>query len=132
MAIDGKISFKLSWLRSQAVALTATGVDFLVTIFLTELAGIWYVASNATGAFCGAVVSFMLCRNWAFNRRDRRWHFQAFRYACASGMSLLLNTGGVWFLTEAFCISYVVSKIIIATLIGVTFNFLMFRYFVFR
>lgn len=121
-----------SWLRSQATALTATGTDFLVTILLKELAGIWYVASNATGALCGAVVSFLLLRHWAFQRHDQRWHGQAVRYVIASGLSLVLNTSGVWMLTETFDIQYIVSKVAMAVFMGLTVNFLMFKHFVFR
>ncbi len=121
-----------SWLRSQGVAITATSTDFLVTIFLKEVAGVWYVASNALGAFCGAVVSFLLLRNWAFKRHDEHWHGQAVRYIIASGMSLLLNTGGVWLLTELLDIQYIVSKMIVAVLMGLTVNYWMFKYFVFK
>ncbi|MBK9016019.1 MAG: GtrA family protein [Saprospiraceae bacterium] len=127
-----KPATKTSWLRSQAAALTATGTDFLVTIGLKELAGLWYVASNATGALCGAIVSFALLRHWAFQRHDQRWHGQAVRYVLASGLSLVLNTSGVWLLTEAFDIQYVISKVIVAVLMGLTVNYLMFKHFVFR
>jgi len=121
-----------SWLRSQAAALTATGTDFLVTIVLKELAGLWYVAANATGALSGAVVSFLLLRNWAFKKHNQRWHGQAVRYAAASAMSLILNTSGVWLLTEAFGIQYIVSKTLVAILMGLTINYLLFKHFVFR
>ena len=104
----------------------------MVTIFLTEVAGIWYAWSNALGAFCGAVVSFLMCRRWVFNVRRPHWHRQALRYALASGLSLTLNTSGVWLLTENLDISYIFSKIIVATFIGLTINFLMFRDFVFK
>ena len=127
-----KSAAKSPWMRSQVAAVLATGTDFLVTIGLKELVGLWYVASNATGAFCGAVVSFLLLRNWAFKRHDERWHGQAIRYTIASGLSLLLNTGGVWFLTEAFDIQYIVSKTIVAVVMGLTVNYLMFKHFVFR
>ncbi len=119
-------------MRSQAAALTATGTDFLVTIGLKELAELWYVASNATGALCGAIVSFALLRHWAFQRHDQRWHGQAVRYVLASGLSLVLNTSGVWLLTEAFDIQYVISKVIVAVVMGLTVNYLMFKHFVFR
>lgn len=123
---------KSSWLRSQAVALTATGTDFLVTILSKEIFGLWYVASNAIGAFSGAVVSFLLLRHWAFQRKDQAWHGQAFRYVLASGLSLLLNTLGVWFLTETFSLQYVLSKTVVAILMGLTVNYWMFRHFVFK
>ncbi len=125
-------STKTSWLRSQATALTATTTDFLVTIGLKEWAGLWYVASNATGAFCGAVVSFLLLRNWAFQQNQAAWHGQAVRYALASGMSMLLNTGGVWFFTEVFDIQYIASKTGMAILMGLTVNYWMFKHFVFK
>ena len=123
---------KSSWLRSQAAALTATTTYFLVTIGLKESAGLWYVASNASGALCGAIVSFLLLRNWAFQRHDQRWHGQAARYVMASGLSLVLNTAGVWFLTEIFDIQYIVSKTIMAVLMGLTVNYWMFKHFVFK
>lgn len=120
------------WAKSQVTAIAATSTDFLVTILLKELTALGLVASNATGAFSGAVVSFLLLRNWAFKRHDQRWHGQAVRYALASGTSLVLNTGGVWLFTEVFGIQYIVSKTIVAVLMGLTVNYLMFKHFVFR
>lgn len=114
------------------MALSATGADFLVTIGLKELAGLWYVASNAMGALCGATVSFLLLRNWAFQRKDTQWHGQAVRYVIASGLSLLLNTAGVWLFTGTFGIQYVVSKTGMAILMGLTVNYVMFKHFVFQ
>lgn len=123
---------KSAWLRSQGAALLATGTDFTVTISLKELTNLGLVVSNATGAFCGAVVSFLLLRNWAFKRHDQRWHGQAVRYIVASAMSLVLNTSGVWLLTEVFGIQYIVSKTLVAILMGLTINYLLFKHFVFR
>ncbi len=131
-ASPGKTPFFISWFRSHVASVTATSVDFMFTIFLTEIAGLWYVMSNALGASAGGVVSFNLCRLWVFNRRSQRWHHQAARYVLSIGLSLTLNTLGVWFLTETFHISYVISKVISAVAVGVSVNFLMFRYFVFK
>jgi putative flippase GtrA len=128
-----KRSTKTTWLRSQATALTATATDFLATVGLKEMAGLWYVAANATGACCGAVVSFLLLRNWAFQQNHAAWHGQAVRYATASGTSLLLNTGGVWALTELLGNQYfIVIKTLVAVLMGLTVNFWLFRHFVFK
>lgn len=121
-----------SWFRSHVASISATSVDFGVTIFLKEIIGLWYVAANAIGAVAGGAVSFIICRRWVFNRKNEGWKGQAFRYVLASGLSAILNTGAVWFLTENFEISYIVSKIIAAVIIGVTINFALFRYFVFK
>lgn len=132
-------STKNSWLRSQATALTATATDFLVTIGLKELSLLPLYASNLTGAFCGAVVSFLLLRNWAFNRKAAKWHGQVVRYGIASGLSLGLNTAGVLLLTalignqtSILGIEYFIPKIIMAILMGLTVNYWMFKHFVFR
>lgn len=121
-----------SWLRSQAVAITATSVDFLVTIVLKEFFGFLLSLSTGTGAFCGAVTSFVLLRKWAFQLNDNKWHWQAVRYVLASALSILLNTGGVLLLTHVFGIQYIVSKTLVAILMGLTVNYFMFKYFVFR
>jgi len=122
----------VSWFRSHVASLLATAMDFLVTIFLTEVAAVWYVLSNALGAAAGGAVSFTLCRLWVFNRRQGRLRHQAFRYLLAVGLSLSLNTLGVWFMTETFQISYVISKTVAAVVVGISVNFLVFRYFVFK
>lgn len=130
--ISSKTPLVASWFRSHVASITATAMDFMVTIFLTEVAAVWYVLSNALGATAGGVVSFVMCRRWVFNQRESHWREQAVRYVLAICLSLTLNTLGVWFLTETFDISYVISKIITAGAVGVTVNFAVFRYFVFR
>ncbi|MFT4761987.1 MAG: putative flippase GtrA [Paraglaciecola sp.] len=132
MKNDEKTSFFTSFYRSQFASIIATAADFLVTIFFTEIFKIWYVLSTALGNLTGAVISFFLGRNWAFNQKEGALHWQAVRYTITSLVSMGLNTGGVYLLTENFDISYVISKAIVAILIGVSFNFLMFRYFVFK
>jgi putative flippase GtrA len=131
-ASNAKVPFFRSLRRSQITSVVATSVDFSVTLFLTEIIHVFYKYSTATGAFFGAVTSFLLCRHWAFQSKNNKWHTQAARYALASVLSLLLNTWAVIFLTETFDIQYVVSKTIAAVFFGLTVNFLLFRYFVFR
>lgn len=121
-----------SFYKSQASSLFATVVDMLVLIFCTEVLNIYYVWSTAIGAFCGAVVSFFLGRNWAFRKKDGGLTGQAIRYLITSSLSLALNTAGVFAITEYLGCQYIVSKLIISLLVGVFFNFFMFRYFVYK
>ena len=66
-----------------------------------------------------------------FDKADRI-RKQAFRFVVISGFSIFANTTGVYFFKENFDISFLASRIIVAVLIGVFFNFFMNRYFVFR
>lgn len=130
--IQEKVPFLESFLKSQASSVLATAVDFAVLIGLTELLNVYYVHSVAIGAAAGAIVSFYLGRNWAFRRTDGKLSYQAIRYLFTSSASLFFNTYGVFLLTESCGIQYIYSKLIISFLVGVLFNFFMFRYFVYR
>ncbi len=127
-----KTPFLLSWFRNHVASITATSVDFLVTIFLTEIIGIYYLISNTIGATAGGGISFIMCRLWVFNQRNSKWQHQAFRYLLAVLLSIGLNTLGVWFFTEIIHLQYIVAKIITAVIIGISVNFFVFRYFVFK
>lgn len=120
------------FLKSQVSAFIASAADFLTVIALTELLGVWYVISTAIGAFVGAVVNFMLGRNWVFDSKDGKIGKQAIRYIIISIGSLILNTGGVYVITEYFGINYAISKIIIGILVGISFNFILQKKFVFK
>jgi putative flippase GtrA len=120
------------FLLAQIAAFIGTAVDFGVVIFLTEFFGIWYVISNAIGATYGAVTNFFLGRNWVFLSTKNKVSHQAFRYFLVATGSMILNTLGVYLLTEFTSLNYIYSKIIVAVIIAFTFNFLLQKYFVFK
>jgi putative flippase GtrA len=117
--------------RSQIASLTATVVDFVCLIFLVEMAHVWYVVATAIAAFLGALVNFMLGRHWSFTANHQAFRGQAFRYAVVSALSLVLNSLGVYLLTEYLDLHYAMSKLITAVLVGLLFNFPLHRGFVF-
>jgi putative flippase GtrA len=84
------------------------------------------------GAISGAVVHFLAGRYWAFSSKDRPIAAQGFRYALIAAGSFFLNVGGVYCLTELALLHYLASKIIVAVIVGVGFNFTMHRLFVFK
>jgi len=118
--------------RSQIASLTATVVDFCTLIFLVEFGHVWYVAATATGAFLGALVNFILGRHWSFEAGHEDVRGQAMRYAAVSTISLVLNSLGVYLLTEQVALHYTISKVITALSVGILFNFPLHRRFVFR
>lgn len=101
-------------------------------IGLVELLGMWYVYANVIGASLGAVTNFLIGRYWAFQSSADSITGQAGRYAMVSLGSLLLNTLGLYLLTEYSPLNYIWAKIIVALLIAVTYNYLMQKKFVFR
>jgi len=129
---DNKHSFRKTFLRAQLVSICATTVDFIISIILHHLLGVYYVTATSIGAFCGSVTSFSLGRNWVFLNRRGRLSIQFLRFVIINGFSIFGNTTGVFFFKENFDISFIASRVIVAILIGIFFNFFMNRYFVFR
>lgn len=127
-----RASFFLSFKRSQIAALVATAVDFGTLVFLVEVCSVWYVLATATGAFLGAITNFIMGRKWAFLAETGSVSQQAVRYAMVSGGSLLLNSGGVYAFTDGLGYAYFVSKLIVAVLVAIFYNFPLQRYYVYR
>ena len=130
--MESKPGTLTSFFRYNIVAVLATGVDFLLFILLFQLFDIWYVASTFISAICGGVTAFILNRNWAFMDKDGKISNQAIKYLMVWGGSILLNTFGLYLIVENSDIGGVVSKIIVSVIIGIGYNFLLNKYFVFK
>src|SRR5262245_42648963 len=122
---------KSRYVRSQVVALAATGVDFILTVFLKEAMGYHYAAAVFIGAICGAFTAFTLNRNWVFAGNQSGYRRQALRYLIALAGSVVLNSSGTWLLTEWLHVPYLVSKVLVAICIGLTYSYYVLKSFVF-
>lgn len=122
--------------KAQVSAGVATAADYGVIFFAAEVLHVWYVAAVALGALIGAVTNFVMNRRWSFkggfDHQLSRWHGQAYRYALVSAGSLLLNTGGVWLVTEGLKLHYAISVFAVSITVGVLFNYPLHRNYVFR
>ncbi len=117
---------------AQVAAFIGTAVDFITVVLLTEFLEIWYVTSNVIGATFGAITNFLLGRYWVFSSTEKKIYHQAFRYFLVATGSMILNTLGVYFLTEYTSLHYILSKVIVAVLIAFTFNFFLQKNFVYK
>lgn len=122
----------ISFWRSQATSLISSSADFGLYGLLFYLLSINYVVASAFGNIAGAIVSFYMGRHWSFKSQEGHLGMQAIRYAITSLSSAGINSAGIYLLTENTSLHPTYSKIIIALLVGITFNFFMFRYFVFK
>jgi len=129
---QAKVPFFQSLIKSQLGSFLATLFDFSTLYLLTEWVGIYYVISAGLASGVGAIVGFIVQRNWAFRRTSKQWQYQALKYGLVSLLILVLNMGGIYLFTESFTLPYMLSKVIIAFLIGIFVSFPLFRYYVYN
>lgn len=117
--------------KAQLAALLATVVDFGTLTVLAAILPLYYPIAVAIGALGGAITNFTVNRHWSFHAGHRPVGRQAVRYAMVSGGSLLLNTFGVYLVTEHFKIHFLYSKAFIAIAVGVFYNYPLHKFFVY-
>ncbi len=120
------------FLKYNVVAGIATAVDFAVLIFFTEILQIQYLISAVLGAVSGGITAFVLERNWTFLKKDGKLSVQAKKYAGIWLTSIFLNISGLYLLVEYTGLQYIISKVIIAVIVGIGFNFLTHKYYIFK
>jgi putative flippase GtrA len=125
-------AFLSSFSRAQVASSVASALDYGTLFFLAEICHVWYVLATATGALTGAIVNFIINRHWSFQASHLHWRKQAQRYALVSTGSLLLNTSGVYLVTEYGRVHYAVSVILVSLAVGFLFNYPLHKNYVYR
>lgn len=122
-----------TFLKAQTSSLIASGVDFSVMIILVEVLGIWYLPASVTGTIIGGFTNFSLGRRWVFKARQKRVKEQIIKYFIVWIGYLALAAIGVYAVTQFIGIKYyVISKIMVTVLLGISYNYLLQKKFVFR
>ena len=125
-----KISY--TFIKAQLSSLASTLGDFLLTSFFTETLGVWYLLSSSMVTILGGCVNFLLGRYWVFNAIHNHKFGQAKKYLIVWAGSLILNSLVVYLFTELLQIYYMLSKILVAILVGVIYNYYYQKTFVFE
>ncbi len=118
--------------KAQVSALIATVVDFGVTYVGVEWCTLHYVVSVASGALSGAVTNFLLNRYWTFESVEKSILTQGTRYFLVAAGSLLINTLGVYLLTELMSLHYLISKLAVSIAVSLFYNYPLHRGFVYE
>lgn len=120
-----------TFIKAQAASIVGSLADFFITILLTEVFHCWYITGNIAGNIVGAIMQFILCRSWAFNAADKQAIPQIVKFAIVWVGSIILSAIGVYIFTARLGFYYLLSKIIISILLGVTYNYFLQKRFVF-
>lgn len=136
----------MQFLKSLLSAQFASVIDFALTILLSSLLGVYYVAATMAGAVAGGVANCIVNYRWVFPDSNVRKTHVAMKYALVWLGSIMLNTLGTYFLTECLVGTsllqlvlgehvsqvYIVSKLVVAISVAFLWNYQMYRLFVYR
>jgi len=122
----------MTFFKAQAASLTATVVDFSVTVVLKEWLHCWYLLASILGTVSGGIVNFSMNRRWVFSVRHKKMYWQAIKYLMVWGGNLVLVSAGVFLLTHYGGLSYLVSKVAVSLVVGFFYNYTLQKRFVFK
>jgi putative flippase GtrA len=122
----------ITFTKAQIASFIATGVDFVVAFLLLKYAGAPIVAAGATGSICGGVTHFLVSRTWVFHAQEKKWAAQLNRYVLVWIGNLVLNVSGIYLLTHFTGLKDMYPKIAIAIVVGVFYNYVLQKRFVFK
>jgi putative flippase GtrA len=120
-----------TFIKAQASSIVASFFDLLITVVCKEFFYFWYVIASLIGTIIGGTTNFALGRAWVFNRKDKKVPVQAVKYFIIWNGNLLLSTLGVFVVTHYAGLSYFYSKLIVSVVVGIGYNYLFQKKFVF-
>ena len=121
-----------TFLKAQAASITATAVDFLIYLILFGIFGIWYIAATVCGTICGAITHFLLSRHWVFQAANGKIHSQGLKYFLVWIVYLSLSTLFIFLITNYLGVNPVISKVIVASGMSISYNYFLHKKFVFK
>lgn len=122
-----------TFIKVQSALIAASLVDFLFTILLVQYFRCWYVTGNAAGNIAGAVAQFIISRTWVFksSKQKSTSQIQLIKFGLMWVGNIALSALGVYLLTQYIHLHYLLSKLIVSTILGVSYTYLLSKKFVF-
>jgi putative flippase GtrA len=120
------------FLKTQLALIAGSMADFAMTFLLVEAFHCWYIAGNAAGNVTGALAQFLLSRNWVFTQsKQQNTSLQVIKFILMWIGNIALAALGVFLLTNFLHLHYLISKLIISVLLGLSYTYFVSKKFVF-
>ncbi len=120
-----------SFIKSQIASILGSMADYLTTIALVSFFDCFYLIANFAGNCVGGAAQFFLCRKWAFHAGRGKISPQILKFILVFAGNLLLSATGVFVLTRYIELNYIISKTIVSVLLGISYNYVLQKKFVF-
>ncbi len=106
--------------------------DYLIMVFTKEFLGLHYINSLIVGSISGAIINYTINRNWSFNEKSEKIYSQLPKFVIMVIGSIFLKSIGTYTFTEFCGVDYKISRLVTDLFVGLGFNFLLQRYWVFK
>ena len=116
--------------RSVVTSIFSTAIDYATLLGLYAL-GVDYRIATFIGTVIGFLTNFTINRYWAFEASADALHWQFVRSLPIQTGSTVLQVLGMWLFVGAFGIAVEISKLLVAALVYLSWNYPMNRHFVF-
>jgi len=120
------------FIRIQAASIAGSLADYLITILLVEGMNCWYLLANGFGNIAGITIQFILLRNWVFKEQKNKIQNQIIRYILVFAGNIVLSGLGIYLFTHFIRLNYIISKTVTSILLGISYNYIMQKRFVFN
>ncbi|RXK82962.1 GtrA family protein [Filimonas effusa] len=122
----------MAFLKAQVTSLSATLVDYSTTLLLAYVCYVneWY--AGMAGSVAGGLFHFTVSRRWVFNAADKNRYVQMVRYMIVWAGNFFLNTGGLYIMLHYTPVDLAISKILVSVVVGIGYNYVLQKKFVFK
>jgi putative flippase GtrA len=110
--------------------LVSFAVELSLVYLFTDVLKIWYIYSNSIALFLVFIINFSLNRFWAF-RSKQPFMKQLITSGMLFALNLVVGNAVMFFFTETVHLYYLFSKVI-ATGMSVTWNFFLYKYYIYK
>lgn len=111
---------------------TAAASQILLTVFFTDIVGLWYLISTSIAFILAVVISFTLQKFWTFRHKETKgMHNQAFIYLVIALFGLATNDGLMYLFVSVVGLHYLPGQILSGAIIACV-NYFLYAKLVFK
>jgi len=105
-------------------------IDIGLLFIFTEFVGLWYMISAVISQTVAIAFNFSMNRAWSF-KSNGLVHRQMIKYCILLGFNYIYSLVALYFFVELLHLHYILAKVFLS-MIMVSWNFLMFRYVIYK
>ncbi len=121
------------FVKAQLASFFATVIDFLAAILLKSVFKLDPLPSSMLGLVAGGIFHFSVSRYWVFSATEKDKLFQIIKYGLVWGGNFVLNSAGLSLILQyAPFIKFAIAKALVAIVVGISYNYVLQKRFVFK